>query len=110
MTSIEEIEVHEWLLTIMRERKQMDRDSMECWLHSVEAAKQHQSAFLQSLTKLTKYFKPRPKRPQTAGSPTSLHPTLSIDMLSVSDCSCPGGSSSEFDDDLTDLSSDIDPG
>jgi hypothetical protein len=41
----------------------MDRDSQDCWLHSVEEAKKHRSVFWQSLGKITQYFKQKSKIP-----------------------------------------------
>jgi hypothetical protein len=46
-----------------RERENMDRDSIDCWLRSVEEAKKHQAVFRQSLGKITKFFKPKSRSP-----------------------------------------------
>ncbi len=89
----------------------MDRDSLDWLLRSVKEAKWHQSGFLQLLTKLIKYFKPRAKQPLSIILQCTLeHPNSSIVSVSLSDCSSTVESISVFDDDLTALSSDIDPG
>jgi hypothetical protein len=94
-----------------QERKRMDRESMDCWLQSVKEAKRHQIVSQQSLTKLPKYLKPRVKPPLSPGSHcTTEHPDSSTVLVSLSDCSSIVESICDFDNYLTSLSSDIDPG
>ncbi len=94
----------------MQEHKKMNRDSTDCWLQLVKVAKWHQLVFQQSLAKLTKYFKPRAKPPPIA-SMLCIMVQLSHSpaLLSLLDDSRVNSALSDFDDDPTALSSDIDP-
>jgi hypothetical protein len=88
-----------------------DRDSLDCWLRSVEEAKRSQVAFQQSLAKITKIFKPRPKTttqiPVTVWSTDTVH---SLESDPTADDSCSEISLADFNDVSTVLSRDLDPG
>lgn len=89
----------------------MDRDSLDFWLQSVAEAKKHQLFFLQSLWKITKYFKPKlkalPKCPAKVEVSFSTPSTMSAFLTSDSSSYI---SLDDFDDDSPALSSDLDPG
>jgi hypothetical protein len=92
-------------------QKRMDRDSIDCWLWSVDYAKQHQIVFQQSLAKITKYFKPKSRLPPCIPSwGMTLCPIQLSVSVSISDNSSMSLSSLDFDDDSTALSSDFDAG
>ncbi len=48
---------------LLANRLEMDRDSLSCWLHSVEEAKRHQLNFRASLTTLGKFFMKKQQSP-----------------------------------------------
>jgi hypothetical protein len=94
----------------LQERREMDRDSLACWLRSVEEAKRHQSVFRQSLGKITKYFKPKQKSPNPPTSSSLATSTQLSDSESTSHDQCSVISFADYDDDSTVLSRDLDPG
>ena len=88
----------------------MDRDSLACWLRSVEEAKRHQLVFRQSLGKITKYFKPKQKSPKPPMSSSLATLTELSYSESTSYDQCSVISLVDYEDDSTALSSDLDPG
>ncbi len=79
-------------------RRDMDRDSLACWLRSVEEAKRHQSVFRQSLGKITKYFKPKQKSPNPPTSSGLATSTQLSDSEPTSQDQCSVISLADYDD------------